>query len=343
MKILITGAAGFIGSHITDKMVQTGASVLCVDSLDQQVHTHAPSYLRSDVEYCFSDLRQVVFDKRFSDIEVVIHLAALGGVSRAAREPANVIDGNVRGTIRLVEMARRWAGLKHFILASSFSVYGAGYRFRCPECDTERNATRTVENLRSNRFDVFCERCKSACSILPITEGSNASPLEVYGASKYMQELCLTGFDHCNVTILRFSSVYGNRLRLDDGEATIIAKLAGWIRNGIQPTLFEDGQQMRDWVYVGDIVAAVESIVNGAQTERILNVCSGVGTSLITACSVLSEVFGVQCNPKIEGGYRPGDMRHCIGNTDRMRALLGRAPTPFSLGCRMAFENAGTR
>jgi dTDP-L-rhamnose 4-epimerase len=147
----------------------------------------------------------------------------------------------------------------------------------------------------------------------------------------------LRGFDTAAVKVLRFSSVYGTRLRLDDGEATIIAKLAACVNAGQAPTLFEDGAQIRDWVYVGDVVGAILALVDGRSCGPITNVCSGVPTTLAGASEHLSDVIGISCRPKIVGGYRPGDMRHCLGDPRPLSALLGREPIPFSAGAHLAF------
>ena len=338
MKILITGAAGFIGSHLVDRTAGEGADVLALDSLDPDVHHGAPEYLRDDVDYCFSDLRYVEPDSRFEDVEAIVHLAALGGVGRAAREPANIIDANCRGTARLLEHARSWPKLKRVVLAGSFSVYGSNYTYACPHCGTRTDGSRQESNLLAERYEVYCPDCGAVAEIVPIQENAPAAPLETYGASKYMQELCFKGFDHCPVNILRFSSVYGTRLRLYDGESTIIAQMAGWIRAGQRPRLFEDGHQMRDWVYVGDLVSAVVRLLNGAQAPRVMNVCSGVGTSLAEACAAIASAYGVRCEPEVVGGFRAGDMRHCLGDPSRFKNLIGRDPVSFAEGSALAFS-----
>lgn len=335
MKTLVCGGAGFIGSHVVDALRAAEAEVLCLDSLDPGVHHGAPAYLRADVDYCFADLRTWIPDERFADVEAVVHLAALGGVARAAREPANVLGANATGTARLFEQARGWTRLRRFVLVSSFSVYGAGYRYQCPACGQQQDAARHLRDLQAGRFEVYCQRCAGVCAVLPIDETAPPDPLETYGASKYMQELCLRGWDE-RLAILRLSSVYGPRLRLDDGEATIIAKLAGWIQAGVTPRLFEDGQQLRDWVYVGDVVAAILALLQGGGAP-ITNVCSGIGTSLAQACATLAEVIGRPCTPEIVGGFRAGDMRHCLGDPARLRQLLGRDPLPFATAARLAF------
>jgi dTDP-L-rhamnose 4-epimerase len=337
MKVLVTGAAGFIGSHVVDALCARGDEVIGLDSLDPGVHHRAPSYLRSDVDYCFADLRNWEPDSRFDDLEAVVHLAALGGVSRAAREPANLIAANCGGTARLAEAAHKWTRLQVVILASSFSVYGANYRYRCSSCGAETDGTRDLANLDKGVYEVLCPRCSHPGEIQPITEAASPAPLETYGASKYMQELCFRGFSHCRVQILRFSSVYGKRLRLDDGEATIIARLAGWILSGHPPKLLEDGRQIRDWVYVGDLVAGILAVLSGVPAPSIVNVCSGVPTRLAEACDHIARAVGVACAPEIVGGFRPGDMRHCLGDCSSFQKLLGRRPIPVEEGASLAF------
>jgi len=338
MTILVTGAAGFIGSHVVDALVRSGAKVLGVDSLDPGVFNMPPSYLNPAAEYVFSDLRQLRADQRFESVEAVIHLAALGGVSRAAKEPENVITANCGGTARLLELSRGFPKLRQVILASSFSIYGAGYQYRCEKCNVTRDGTRRIADLEEARFDVYCEKCGSAAQIIPIEESSAPNPLEIYGASKYMQELCFRNAPLPGLATLRFSSVYGDRLRLDDGEATIIAKLAGWIRSGVTPKLFEDGRQLRDWVYVGDIVDAMQAILRRAGgVNDVVNVCSGTGTSLLDATHILGELLGKRVAPEVVGGFRAGDMRHCVGNPSRLKTLLGRNPLTFQEGAPKAF------
>jgi dTDP-L-rhamnose 4-epimerase len=337
MKVLVTGGAGFIGSHVVDALAARGDEVLVVDSLDPGVFRRPPPYLRDDVDYSFVDLRQWRPDERFADVEGVVHLAALGGVSRAAKETENVLSANAGGTARLVEVAKGWEHLRRVVVAGSFSVYGSNYRYRCPACGEERDAGRETADLEAGRYEVMCRRCGAEAQVLAVTEDTPPSPLEWYGASKYMQELSFRGFEAAPVTVLRFSSAYGTRLRLDDGEATIIAKLAGWIQSGVSPSLLEDGRQIRDWVYVGDIVDAALALLDGAPAKPIVNVCSGVATTLTEACAYIADAVGTDCRPTVVGGFRPGDMRHCLGDPGPLSALIGRRPVAFRDGAALAF------
>ncbi len=204
MKVVVTGGAGFIGSHVVDALSADGASVLVIDSLDPGVFRAAPSYLNPRAEYCFVDLRHFQPDDRFADVEAVVHLAALGGVTRAAREPANVIDANCTGTARLIAAMSGWSKLRRVVHASSFSVYGSNYTYRCPDCGTERDGARRDEDMRAGRYEVLCAKCGAEARIVPITARATPNPLETYGSSKYIQELCYRGLTKAPLTILRF-------------------------------------------------------------------------------------------------------------------------------------------
>ena len=306
--------------------------MLCVDSLDPGVHRGPPDYLNEGARYEFADLMAWTPDRAAQGSDAVVHCAALGGVARANREPANVIGGNVVGTARLIESMRVWSGLRRVVLASSFSVYGAAYRYRCQACGACRDGDRQEAELVVGKYDVLCSSCGGETAVLPLDTSANPAPLETYGASKLMQELCFRGFDACPVIILRQSSVYGPRLRLEDGEATVIARLAGWIAKGVPPTLLEDGRQLRDWVEVGDVVRAMLAVIDGREADPIVNVCTGVPTQLVEACDAIAHALAVDCSPDIVGGYRAGDMRHCLGDPAAFARLIGRDPTPFARG-----------
>lgn len=335
MKVLITGGAGFIGSHVVDKCVEGGHDVICLDSLDPGVHQSVPTYLRDEVEYCFADLRDWQPDARFLDVEAVLHFAALGGVSRAASEPRNIISANCIGTTNLAEYAKDLPKLKHFVLASSFSVYGSNYGFRCLECKKITMGVRGEENLRQGIFDVICPSCRCDTEIVPVSEDTQVAPLEGYAASKYMQELVLKSYRSIDARIFRFSSVYGPRLRLNDSEATIIAKLKGWIKSGKQPELFEDGNQIRDWVHIDDLVGAVLAVLGGSEVPKVMNICSGHKTTLKEACEIIGRVLDKKIPAKVVGGYRAGDVRHCLGDPRSLKTVLGRSPIPFSVGAHI--------
>lgn len=331
MKVLVTGAAGFIGSYVVDRLLRDGHEVTGIDSLDPCIHDGPPDCSRNEARYLWQDLRHWRADSECRAAEAVIHLAASGGVQRAAREPAEIIDNNVRGTARLAEQARSWPNLRHFLLMSSFSVYGDAFSYRLPN-GALIPAERRMTELEAGRFEVYCPDSGLPGTICPVDEGSPVRPRETYGASKAMQELCLADFAAHSARsvqplILRASSVVGPGMRWDHAESTIIAKLACWLARGQAPTLFEDGQQIRDWVSVFDVSEAVSRILSGTETASVINVCSGHPTTLREACRLLGEELARPIEPKLPGTFRPGDMRDCLGDSSRFTELLGRPPS----------------
>jgi len=240
-----------------------------------------------------------------SGFDAAIHMAAFGGVSFAAKHPRQIFESNVDATIQLVDQLRKMPELKRVILASSFSVYG--------------------------------NQC-------PVTEESPVAPIETYAASKLAQELCFRGAP-LPLSVLRFSSVYGRRMRLDDSEATIMAKLVGWISRGDAFEINEDGYQTRDFVHVGDVVDAIRGLLASAAPsgvvhprQALVNVCTGEAITLRRTIETLSQILGKPAKVEYNGKARPGDMRDCRGgDVSRLRGLLGRSPTTFALGAIEAF------
>lgn len=333
MKVLVTGAAGFVGSQLVDHLRMQGIDVIGIDNLDPLVHKVPPAYLRQDVDYQFVDLRNWSLSPDSHDIEAVVHLAAVGGVQRAARDPAEVIDNNAVGTARLVQQAQKLPNLKRFILMSSFSVYGNAYTYRLADTRTIP-ASRNPEDLEAGRFGVYCPRTGEQGVICPINESAPLQPLETYGASKAMQELCLAGFEEASIgpakTItMRASSIVGPRMRWFDEDATIIARIAGWLSKGQQATVFEDGLQCRDWIAVNDVVEAIFRLLSMPDVPSVLNLCSGVPTTLLEACEQIATTIGIKSDPVIRPQARSGDMRDCLGDATALKSLLGRDPIPF--------------
>lgn len=297
MRILVTGSAGFVGGHVVDALSLDGHDVLGVDA--KAPREGAPG------THVRNDLRDTYFPKD-SGFDACVHLAAFGGVARAAQHPRTIFEANANATINLVDQLRKMPSLRRVILASSFSVYGAA-------------------------------------TPIPWTEETPTGPLEPYAASKMAQELAFVGRG-LPLTTLRFSSVYGQRMRLEDSEATIIAKLAGGIAKGEKLTIFEDGYQTRDFVHVSDIVAVIRHLLSEAtpsgvvpERRRLLNVCTGEATSLRYAIDTLSKILGKAPVVEYPGTARPGDMRHCRGNPARVQSLLGRPMKSFALGAIDAF------
>lgn len=339
MKVLITGAAGFIGSYITNALIREGHTVTGLDNFDPMVHSGAcETHVKYDIEWIHEGVQHWLPQKPL-DFEAVVHCAAMGGVGYAKKNPGYLIHANCLGTANLCRVLEKVCPqLQHSILASSFSVYGSSYEHHCLSCGAFNFGCRDPKDMDQGRYEMICSYCSSAdMRLLPIKTTALPSPKELYATSKYTQEILWRALPK-KQTILRFSSVYGPGMRLNDGEATIIAQLAGSLGRGERPQLFEDGQQIRDWVAVSDIAAVIAKLLDGAQAPAVMNVCAGVPTTLESACLTLAAALGKEIRPEIVGGWRPGDMRHCLGDHTELSVFLERHPQSLTVeNARWAF------
>lgn len=342
MTVLVTGGAGFIGGHLVQALLKAGYETMVVDFLDDEIFSYTQFDLPPEVSFLKKDVRELKKQDLPENLLGVVHLAALGGVGRAARDPNLILKNNKEATAHIAELIREHSSCQKFILASSFSVYGANYKHRCLDCGFVNGSQRDEINLAQGEFKVVCAKCHGfQTEILPITTQDVPAPLETYGESKLAQEKALNCLESSpiDVNVLRFSSVYGSRMRPKDPEATILAKLAGQIMRGETVKLYEDGQQIRDWLFVSDLEKVILELLKTKNAPRLINCCTGQTQTLIDACSVLKDHFNSDSKIEISGAYRIGDMRHCLGNPELFEKILGRSCTPLKQGVPLAFKD----
>jgi dTDP-L-rhamnose 4-epimerase len=340
-RILITGGAGFIGSHVADELCARGYRVRALDSLGEQVHGSSrsrPAYLDEGVELINGDVRdREIVRRALIDVDAVFHFAAAVGVGQSMYEIAHYISVNDLGTAVLLE-ALIDKPVERLIVASSMSVYGEGlYRTRGGAIATARE--RSLEQLQAGAWD---PRSPDGDELVPLPTPESKPPSlsSVYALSKYDQErLCLmTGRAYGIPTVaLRFFNVYGPRQALSNPYTGVLAIFAARLMNGNAPLIFEDGLQMRDFVNVKDVARAcrlaleVEQAVGG-----VFNVGSGRAFTVREVARALGTALGKRdIEPEITGKYRVGDIRHCFADISLARAVLGFAPqVPFEDGLR---------
>ncbi len=319
-RILVTGGAGFIGSHLVDALVAQGHRVDVIDNLEPQVHKEKPDYLNPKAHYAFKDVRDPdLFDGAFADVEVVVHLAAMVGVGQSMYQVTRYVDANVGGTARLLQaLVEGKHGVKKLLVASSMSIYGEG-AYTCPtDCGTSLAPVATPETK-------------------PLQTNS------VYAVTKRDQEeLCLiTGRAYGIPTVaLRFFNVYGPRQSLDNPYTGVAAIFQSRIKNGQPPVVFEDGHQSRDFVSVHDVVrSCLLAIEGGSADYRAVNVGTGTATSILDVAQVLLRLYRSPLRPSIENRFRAGDVRHCFADISLARRLLGYEPAiSFGDGMRELVE-----
>jgi len=332
---LITGGAGFIGSHCASLLLDEGYQVRVLDNLDAQVHgsdRRAPSYLDRHVELVTGDIRSPRLVRRaLADVDAVIHLAARVGVGQSMYEVADYTDVNSRGTAILLEAMIERAKRRPFgrlVVASSMSVYGEGL-YRTPDGTLVSAVERTAKQLKAGFWDPADARGQPL-QALPTPETKPLSMGSVYALSKYDQErLCLLvgGAYGIPTVALRFFNVYGPNQALSNPYTGVLAIFAARLLNGRPPLIFEDGEQKRDFVYVTDIAEACrQALTCDAAVGHAINVGSGRMVTITEIAHLLADALGVAIEPEITGGCRLGDIRHCFPDISLARSVLGFRP-----------------
>ena len=333
-QVLITGGAGFVGSHLADGLLAAGHSVRILDDLTPQVHTlgQRPSYLSPRVELIAGDVRDPNrLREVLSGVDVIFHFAATVGVGQSMYEIARYMSVNAQGTAELLQ-ALLDAKLtpQKLIVASSMSIYGEG-RYVCSGCGQPASPpVRSVAQLRSGRWDLGCALCGGRLDPVPTDEGKPSEINSVYALSKRDQEqLCLMygrTYD-LPVTALRFFNIYGTRQALSNPYTGVAAVFASRMLNGNAPMVFEDGEQMRDFVSVHDIVRANLLAMERPESDgEVINIGGGQPVTIRRVAEILARALGREVTPVITHKYRAGDIRHCYADITKARRLLGYEP-----------------
>jgi len=331
MQILITGGAGFIGSHLADELLRHGHRVRALDNLSEQVHgpdAARPAYLNRDVELIRGDTRDPAAVRlALQDVDAVYHFAAAVGVGQSMYEVAEYTSINNLGTAVLLEALINQP-VRRLVVASSMSIYGEGL-YRTVDGRIVPGAERTLDQLRAADWEVRDEQGEILTPV-PTTEAKAPTLASVYALSKFDQErLCLMiGRAYGIPTVaLRFFNVFGTRQALSNPYTGVLAIFAARLLNGNRPLIFEDGLQKRDFVSVYDVAQACRLAldVDGAAGHAI-NVGSGRSYTVVEVAELLGNVLGKQMEPDICGKYRVGDIRHCYADITVARQVLGYEP-----------------
>jgi dTDP-L-rhamnose 4-epimerase len=328
--VLITGGAGFIGSHLADALIARGDRVRVLDSLDPQVHgaVDRPAYLHADVELHIGDVRdRAAVDAALTTVDAVVHLAAAVGVGQSMYAVEKYTSVNALGTAVLLEAlaARR---VQRLVVASSMSVYGEGL-YMSGDAALAEACTRSLEDLKRGEWEPR-DRQGRRLTPLPTPETKTPSLESVYALGKYDQErLCLLlgRAYHIPTAALRFFNVYGPRQALSNPYTGVLAIFASRLMNGRPPLIFEDGLQQRDFVNVHDVARAIVlSLDTPSVSDTVLNIGSGQALTVREIARCLGAALNIDIEPEITGQYRVGDIRHCFADISRARELLGYHP-----------------
>jgi dTDP-L-rhamnose 4-epimerase len=330
--VLVTGGAGFIGSHLVDALVEEGHRVRILDSLVPQVHgDKKPGHLSREAEFVFGDVGDLDVVKRaLKGVDVVYHKAAEVGVGQSMYEMQRYVRGNSLATTALLEALSHARGqVRKLVVASSMSIYGEG-AYTCDSCGVVYPRIRPEGQLSQRRWEVECPTCHGSLKPRPTDENKPLYPTSVYAITKQDQEqLCLVvGRAYGIPTVaLRYFNVYGTRQALSNPYTGVCAIFSSRLLNNQRPVIFEDGNQTRDLIHVSDIVQAnLLALRTGRADYQPINIGTGVATSVQKAARLLASGLGKDLPPDIVGKYREGDIRHCVADISRARSLLGYSP-----------------
>jgi dTDP-L-rhamnose 4-epimerase len=339
MHILVTGGAGFIGSHVTDHLIERGHDVRVVDALVSQVHggrQHYPTYLNPRAELLIGRMETPgTVEKALENIDSVIHLASAVGVGQSMYEIVDYCNTNIMGTARLLQtIIDSKRALRSLVVASSMSAYGEG-RYRTTDGTLVSPKLRPERQLALGLWEILSEKGETLLP-LPTDEEKPLSPSSVYAINKRDQEeMCLSiGATYAiPTTALRFFNVYGSRQALSNPYTGVAAIFCARLLNARPPLVFEDGQQMRDFVHVQDVARAVVATVERPVAGEAINIGSGESVSVLQVAEALAREMNKDIEPKIIGKYRNGDIRHCFADIRKAKHLLDWKPTiPFCRG-----------
>jgi dTDP-L-rhamnose 4-epimerase len=331
-RILITGGAGFVGSHVADELLRQGHEVRVFDNLAPQVHPDGwPDYLAKDVEQVRGDMRNLAEVRRaVSNVDVIFHLAAVVGVGQSMYEISHYMDSNTQGTANLLQaLLDINAKVEKIVVASSMSIYGEG-KYLCGECGEVAPAPRSNEQLKAKQWEMLCPVC--GCVLKPIAT-DEAKPLQctsIYALSKKDQEEMALLFGRTYgvpVVALRYFNIFGTRQALSNPYTGVAAIFAARLLNGRAPMIFEDARQMRDFVSVHDVVQANLLAMHRREADGIaLNIGSGDPITIGDVARQLTRNMGESVPAEITGKYRAGDIRHCFADITAAQRLLGYKP-----------------
>jgi dTDP-L-rhamnose 4-epimerase len=341
MRVLITGGAGFIGSHLADRLLAEGHEVRALDSLDPQVHPggERPGYLDREVELQVGDVRDHDAVRRALDgVEAVVHFAAAVGVGQSMYEIERYTSINAIGAaVVLEEAVERRERIRKLLVASSMSIYGEG-QYRNPETGEGGLApgVRPESQLAARNWDVLAYD-GTTLEPEPTAETKLLRPTSIYAIGKRDHEemvLAVGAAYGIPAVALRFFNVYGERQSLSNPYTGVAAIFSSRLLNDRAPLVFEDGNQTRDFVDVRDITRCCTlALREDGADGRTLNVGTGRPTSIVEVAQVIARGLGKEIEAEVVNEFRAGDIRHCYADTQLANELLGfRAEIPFEAG-----------
>lgn len=342
-KVLITGGAGFIGSNLSLTLIEKGYQVTVLDNLSPQIHgEYSPLYesIKNKVHFIKGTVLSYADWKNALDgVDIVVHLAAETGTGQSMYEIEKYTDVNIKGTsIFLDILANEKHSVKKMIVASSRSIYGEG-KYECSACGIVYPNERNDIDMAKSDFAVKCPKCGVDAKLLATDEHSEIHPSSIYGITKQVQEqmfMVMGKSLNISAVAFRYQNVYGAGQSLSNPYTGILSIFSTRIKNGNDISIFEDGKESRDFVYIDDVVeATILGIEKNEANYEVFNVGLGCAIDVNTVASTLVKAYDSNSKITITGSYRLGDIRDNYADLTKIKSKLGFKPkVSFEEGIR---------
>ena len=323
MHCLVTGGAGLIGSHIVDELLTRGHEVTILDNLHPQTHPEGkPKWVPNEARFIHGDVNN------YEDVEIALkqgvdsisHQAAFGGFTSSM---SYYFDSNVSGTAKIFEVIREnKVNINKFVLASSQAIFGEGL-YKSPNGNIFHAEPRSIKQLKNKDWEIKCPETGKESEPFPFDENLDPFGESPYALSKYFEELIALRIGRSlgiPVAAFRYAVTYGPRQSIHNPYTGVFSIFSSQITNNISPLIFEDGNQTRDFIYVQDVAEAnVLMLEKEFNSQDVFNVGTGVGTTVNNLNTYLTEGLNKNIEPILSGEFRPGDSRHFIHNSERLR------------------------
>lgn len=323
--VMVTGGAGLIGSHLVDALVERGARVTILDNLDKQTHPHGkPSWINPKAKFIHGDVRNREDLKRaLEGVEYVFHQAAFGGFTP---ELSTYIEANATGTALIFEVIRdNKFPVKKIVAASSQAVYGEGTYLNDEGTLEYPKYLRSREQLEKGRWEVESEKTGRPMNPQLSNEEKPLYTETIYGISKLAEEKLVIGLGRMfgiPTVALRYAVTYGPRQSVYNPYTGVVSIFSTQLLNGVAPTVYEDGEQTRDYLYVADNVAANLLVMEKDEANmQVFNVGRGEPVSVNRLVRTLAKAYDVNLAPSHPREFRPGDVRHFVHDCAKISKL----------------------
>lgn len=338
MRVLITGGAGFIGSHIALKLIEKGYDVTVLDNLLAQIHGDNPDKtsplycsVKDKTRFIKADVcDRAALENAIRDADYIIHLAAETGTGQSMYEIKRYVDVNIGATALLLDILTNTKHhVKRVVVAESRAIYGEG-KYHCDKCGDVYPTERKDEDMAKGDFECHCPKCGGGVKLVATTEDSAIHPSSVYGIGKQVQgqlvHLICKNIGVESVSY-RYQNVYGPGQSLTNPYTGILSIFSTRIKNHKEINIFEDGLESRDFVYIDDVVnATIAGMEVPEANGHVFNIGTGIATDVLTVAKTLCKYYGIEVPLNVSGNYRLGDIRHNYADITLAKNILGFEP-----------------